>query len=251
VFITIITIVKNDKSGFLKTLNSVSNQNFSDYEWVVIDGCSVDGTAELACSIDFPRFKVISEPDAGIFDAMNKALFISEGDFVVFLNAGDIFSDRDTLKKVYYALLGNNADFLYGDSSEYFSGRLMYKKARGYMKLKAGMFACHQSMYYRRQVANDLKFNTSFKVSGDYDFTARFLQITNRIVYVPDSLCVFDRGGVSNLNKKVGRFENYCIQRDVLKVRYYHRKFYQLRAYIASLVSIVLPLLYKNIRYVE
>jgi len=215
--ISIVTIVRNDLVGLQRTQASVLEQSFTDWEWLVIDGASTDGTAAHALAMQHPQLRALSEPDKGIFDAMNKGLARAQGDFIVFMNAGDTFADAQTLQLVATHLRAQPIDFLYGDSLERRVGDAPLRKvARGHQHLGYGMFACHQSMYYRRSWLGQARFNTAFKVAGDYEFTARALQQPARITRLDAALCIFDLTGTSVANAGRGRAENWRIHRDVL-----------------------------------
>ena len=99
---SIITVVYNDLDNLKKTCRSVSRQTFDDYEHLIIDGGSDDGTLDFlkSFSASDSHVRFISEKDNGIYDAMNKAIAMAEGDYILFLNAGDRFHERDTLSKI-------------------------------------------------------------------------------------------------------------------------------------------------------
>lgn len=247
---SIVTIVRNDRHGLAKTRASVESQQFGDFEWLVIDGASTDGTAEDVLAISLSYAKVVSEPDRGIYDAMNKGLNLAKGEFVLFLNAGDIFPNSLTLALVAPFLSRENVSFVYGDSLEKYGGNMsVYKRARSREKISYGMFGCHQAMYYRRKVIDEMRYDPRFHIAGDYDFTARFLMKTNQVVKISDALCIFDLEGASNNNRKKGRYENWIIQRDVLQMNLFKRSFNQLVYRLSAFVKERLPSFYKILRY--
>ena len=222
----------------------------SDFEWVIVDGGSTDGTAQLAMGLDEAYASAVSQPDKGIFDAMNKGLERAAGTFVVFLNAGDSFANAGVLKRVSKDLSSNSVDFLYGDSLEAFAGdRLSYKVAKGHGRLNYGMFACHQAMYYRRSMIGDQRYDSRFRIAGDYCFTAQFLLKNPRVLRLHEPLCVFDLTGASVVNKRRGRVENWVIQRDILGLSL-PRRITIRGAYLASaLLSGRFPRFYKMLRF--
>jgi putative colanic acid biosynthesis glycosyltransferase len=251
VLVSIITIVRNDSPGLSRTRASIAAQvGMSDFEWVVVDGASTDGTAQLALGLDEAYASAESQPDKGIFDAMNKGLERAAGTFVVFLNAGDSFANAGVLERVSKDLSSNAFDFLYGDSLEAFAGdRLSYKVAQGHGRLNYGMFACHQAMYYRRSLIGDQRYDPRFRISGDYCFTAQFLLKNPRILRLREPLCVFDLTGASVVNKRRGRVENWVIQRDILHLSLPRRLIIR-SAYLASaLLSGRFPKFYKMLRF--
>jgi putative colanic acid biosynthesis glycosyltransferase len=154
----------------------------------------------------------VSEPDDGIYDAMNKGLERANGQFVIFMNAGDVFATPYILETI-AEQTELKPDFIYGDSLEENNGKLFYKRAKPYSKIKYGMFTHHQAMIYARRTIGDMRFDTQYKIAADYDFTWRFLEKAKRPVYIlEEPLCIFEGGGVSQQNAKLGRQEQKTIR---------------------------------------
>jgi len=247
--ISVVTIVRNNSAGLNKTRASIAEQSFRDLEWIVVDGASTDGTAELAASLSENDCVAISEPDDGIFDAMNKGLERATGKFVLFLNAGDILANSGVLADVSRELT-EDIDFLYGDSLEAFGGgRLIYKAAKGHERVNYGMFACHQTMYFRRSVIGAQRYDPRFRIAGDYCFTAEFLQKHPRIRRVDAALCVFDLTGASNINRGRGRQENWRVQKEVLGLSLLRRCAFRTAYLLSSLLAVRMPRLYAALRF--
>lgn len=212
---SVITIAKNARAALAATADSVQNQTFTAYEWLIIDGASADGTVA-----DLPAYTplVITEQDTGIYDAMNKGLARATGDYVLFLNAGDRLAATDTLETIAAALEAQTAlpDFIYGDSWEAASPTtppLHYKRARSLGWLPYGMPTHHQAMLYRRDTIGTLRFDTSYAIAGDYDFTCRFLkQDSSGVLRLSVPLTIYALGGVSMQQASQGRWENFCIR---------------------------------------
>jgi putative colanic acid biosynthesis glycosyltransferase len=249
--ITIITICFNNHAGLLRTHNSIRAQLMCDFEWVVIDGGSKDSTVSfLKATEEVENIHWLSEPDEGIYDAMNKGIDRAKGSFVVFMNAGDTFVDSHTLEYIANNLRDGHVDFLYGDSLEQFNGNaLMYKAAKGHKNLFYGMFVCHQAVYYRRTLIGAMRYSNELKIAGDYDFTVRFLKQAHCIKYIPSALCIFDLEGTSNKNREVGRRENWRIQRDVIGLSWAKRIAIHSMYLFSAIVSQHVPILYKKYRY--
>lgn len=112
--ISVITVVRNNKDGLRDTADSLANQRFTDFEWIVIDGASTDGTAECGPLLSQQPTVWISEPDMGIYDAMNKGLSVSEGDWIYFLNAGDTLCEQGSLDFVASWVRGTDLDWGFG-----------------------------------------------------------------------------------------------------------------------------------------
>jgi len=196
---SIITVTKDNLRGFLETRQSVQGQSCRDYEWIIVDGNSSDGT-----KAHLPPHSV-SEPDKGIYDAMNKGIDRATGQYLIFLNAGDLFADMDILSALSKAITANNPDFVYGDALE--GG--FYKKARSHRKMDWGMFTHHQAMIYRREAIGALRYDADLRIAADYSFTLRFIRQAGNIHYIPCAICIFEEGGLSQQHRKSGRIEQY------------------------------------------
>jgi putative colanic acid biosynthesis glycosyltransferase len=251
VLLSIVTIVRNDSPGLARTRAGIAAQTGAcDFEWLIVDGASTDGTAQSAQAFDERYASVVSEPDTGIFDAMNKGLERAAGRFVLFLNAGDTFAHSGVLARVAAALSADDVDFLYGDSLEAFGGaRLSYKAAQGHGRVNYGMFGCHQAMYYRRSLIGAQRYDPRFRVAGDYCFTAQFLVKKPRILRLHEALCIFDLSGTSVRNKRRGRAENWLVQRDVLGLSLPRRLLIRAAYLGTAFLSGRFPALYKRLRF--
>jgi glycosyltransferase involved in cell wall biosynthesis len=198
--ITVITINYNNKIGLIKTIQSVINQDIKDFEFVVIDGGSDDGSRELI--LDCPRINNwISEKDNGVYNAMNKGIKIAKGEYIIFMNSGDIFYDNSVLS-IFLPELNNNYGIVYGNS-------LYYNKS-GYLreefppeKLTFGFFRGgginHQAVLIKRKLFFDHFFyEESYKICADWDFFFRMVclkKITYK--YIDIFVCKYDFSGIS------------------------------------------------------
>lgn len=247
---SIISIVRNDRVGLGKTADSIAAQSCRDFEWLIVDGASTDGTAEYALSLNSAQISAVSKRDSGIYDAMNSGIDRASGEYLLFLNAGDLFANAATLQTVADRLGAGEVDFLYGDSLEAFAGgRLVYKAAQGHRRVGYGMFACHQSMYFRRSLLGDLRYDTGLRIAGDYAFAADFLKRQPRIARLHEALSIFDLSGVSIVNRRRGREENWKVQRDVLGMSWPRRALTR-AAYLASaLLATQFPWVYRALRF--
>lgn len=199
---SIVTITYNNRDGLSRTANSIQNQTNKNYEWIIIDGASTDGTQD-----DFPHYPsatIISEPDNGIYDAMNKGINRATGDYLIFMNAGDMFATPDILDHV-NSLTHPNPDLIYGDSIE----GAYYKTARTPQHINWGLFTHHQAIFYNRQALGDIRYDTHYKIAADYDLTLRFLQNHKNAMYIRKPICIFEQGGISQQQVKRGRDEQF------------------------------------------
>ncbi len=211
---SIITVARNNLAGLKKTGESIANQSSRDFEWIVIDGGSDDGSASWLRATEA---KWISEPDGGIYDAMNKGIAMAHGDFVMFMNAGDIFATNDVLEKIKNVLAAQKEmpGFVYGDSLETADGFAVEKPARCLSKIRIGMPTHHQAMLYRRQAIGNLRFDTKYRIAADHKFTAQFLKTAGEALRLPFPVCIFESGGVSQQHARQGRQEIFRVRKEL------------------------------------
>lgn len=180
------------------------------------DGASTDDSLEYLQKLSLHASCVQSMPDGGIYDAMNRLTDRAKGRYILFLNAGDALAAPGTLKTLHTALATINPAFAYGDSLEDLNGSQKPKAAKPHTQIAKGMFTHHQAMLYSLNHIENLRYNTTYKIAADYDFTARFLkQNTYNAQYIPEALCVFESGGVSQQNATLGRREQFQIRKDL------------------------------------
>jgi putative colanic acid biosynthesis glycosyltransferase len=218
-FFSIITITLNDVGGLCATRSSIEEQTLKDFEWIVIDGASTDGTVEELSSCRMPNLSYVSEKDKGLYDAMNKGLTRCRGQYVIFMNSADSFTRPDVLASVKKRILdsGGSPGIVFGDAFERTAeGRLLLKKARRIEWLNYGMHTHHQAIFYSRESLENVRFDESFKVAADYDLTCRVYRGGQGSLELGFPVCVFSRGGLSEKKSHIGRNENWRIQRDVL-----------------------------------
>ena len=221
-------------------------QTCTDYEWIIIDGASDDGTPDWIHQ-NAPHALITSEPDDGLYDAMNKGLARASGDYVLFLNGGDQLADAHVLDNLntLITMASTPPGFIYGDALETLpDGKTTYKPARPYTKAALGMFTHHQAMVYARAVIGDLQYDTDYKIAADYKFTLQILARTNGIYYVPEPLCIFAPGGVSQMRTTLGRHEQFYIRRDLGVVGPVKNRMITIAQWANMMIRTYLPRLY-------
>ncbi len=173
--ISIITITYNAEKTLSPTMESVANQTCQDFEHIIIDGASKDHTLDIARK--YQKVRILSEPDKGLYDAMNKGLWMAKGKYLLFLNSGDTFHSPETLEKyAVRARLGDDiifADTVIVDSNRDLIGPRHYS-APAYLNpdsFSKGMLICHQAFMVRAKLAP--KYNLAYRFSADYDWTIR------------------------------------------------------------------------------
>ncbi|MDY0029357.1 MAG: glycosyltransferase family 2 protein [Pseudobdellovibrionaceae bacterium] len=209
---SVVTITYNNRAGLEKTAHSIIAQTCADYEWLIIDGASTDGTHKDFSM--YPSAVIISEPDQGIYDAMNKGLGRAAGRYIIFMNAGDQFSNKDILQTVKDRIF-SSPDLIYGDSfEETKSGTRHYKRAKPALQIARGLFTHHQSIFYNRQSLGMRRYDLSYKIAADYHLTLNFLKEHKITSYIPIPISIFEDGGISQRNVTLGRDEQFRARKE-------------------------------------
>lgn len=220
-FFSIVTVIFNDLEGIKKTRNSIVIQNCKDFEWIVVDGKSTDGSVEFLKQEQLIT-NWISEKDSGIYDAMNKGIELSTGKYIVFMNAGDYFSNSFVLDKV-KAHLDNcgSPDVLFGGATLLFhtNSSKYYRKPKTIEKyIWHGLPAIHQATYYKSSHLKKIKYDISYKICGDYYIIAKLFKEGIDVSYLDLSVVDFSVGGLSYQNPVKQFIETFRIQKKVLKL---------------------------------
>ena len=210
--ISIITVCYNSVSTIRDTFESVLNQTYSDIEYVVVDGISNDGTISIIKEYEQKfngRMKWISEPDNGLYDAMNKGIKITTGDIVGILNSDDIFFDYTVLEKIRIAF-SNSEDIcaVYADLYYVYTDNMNIiarKWITGKQKLfKTGWHPAHPALYIKKEIYDKYGlFNLNYKLASDFEIMLRFIdKYKVNIVYLPEVIIKMRLGGKTNKNIK-------------------------------------------------
>jgi len=212
---SIITICYNPGEEIKASVESVLLQDYSDIEYIIVDGGSTDGTVEYVSSLNNQVSKFISEPDEGLYDALNKGIRYASGDVVGFVHADDMLACSTVLSSVVGTFETSGADAVYGDltyvAKDNTDRIIRYWKSGEYSpdKLKYGWMPPHPTLYLKREVYEKAKlasgeyFDTSFKIASDYDFMMRILgKLGISAAYIPEVLIKMRVGGVSNKSLK-------------------------------------------------
>lgn len=180
--ITVITVCYNAGTTIARTAQSVAQQTFDNVEHLVVDGASRDNTLEVARRMGRHDMRIISEPDRGLYDAMNKGLHAARGEYVIFLNAGDKFHSPDTLEQ-YARATSEDVDIVYGDTvlvdnlgTEVGPRHLSAPERLDADSFRRGMLVCHQAFMVRRELAPD--YDLQYRFSADYDWCVKCLRQT-------------------------------------------------------------------------
>ena len=204
--ISIITATLNNRGSIEDCLNSIHNQSYKDIEHIVIDGGSTDGTLDLLSKYKNSITIQVSEPDKGIYYALNKGLKLAKGDIIGFLHADDMFADNDVIDTVVSNMERRNVDSCYGDliyvGKKNTEKTVRYWKSCPYEKglFEKGWMPPHPTFFVKKEMYDKYgMFDTDFKIAADYELMLRFLerhQITT--LYIPSVLVKMRTGGTSN-----------------------------------------------------
>ncbi len=198
--LSVITIVYNNVRDIERTMLSVLNQTYRNIEYIIIDGGSVDGTKDIIYNYKSRLTQFISEPDQGIYDAMNKGLSLATGDYVLFMNSGDEIYSPETVKEVFET--ESSADIYYGET-EMFNDRWESLGQRrhcapenfNWKSFKYGMSISHQAIYVKRSIAGP--FDLQYKYSADIDWIIRAAKNASSMVNTHTFVAKYLVGGVS------------------------------------------------------
>lgn len=214
---SIITITYNAATTLPSTLDSVDRQTCRDYEHLIIDGASTDNTVAIARATVNPRRSVISEPDNGLYDAMNKGLRLAQGKYVIFLNAGDSFASADILS-LYARAAATDAHIIYADTLLVnASGQIVGKRHLSaprrltFGSFANGMLVCHQAFCVRRDLTEP--YDLSYRFSADYEWCLRCLKksLPDRCINLDTVAIHYLTDGLTDRNHKASLHERYRI----------------------------------------
>ena len=233
--LSIITITYNNLVGLRKTADSVQEQTVSDFEWIIIDGASTDGTKEylaaMAAKLQITNCKlqIISEPDRGIYNAMNKGIRLAQGEYIQILNAGDCLAATDVTERMLNALTeqtakaGQPIDILYGNMLKVDgNGKLIGKS--GYTEYSLRQFYSstlnHDCAYIRRALFDDDHYglyDENLRIVSDWKWYLQAIGLGKvRPVYADIDVTIFDGGGISETNLPLRAQERRLVLEEVL-----------------------------------
>lgn len=233
---TVVTITYNAERVLGRTLDSVLAQTYEGVEHLIIDGASTDGTLTMAEAYkrqsdeSASAHKVIiqSEPDRGIYDAMNKGLTQASGDYIVFMNAGDFFPADDTLEQVvrrcrltelptaeWPAVLYGNTDIVDAEGRYLHPRRLQPPEQLTWRSFRMGMVVCHQAFYARTDIAKNVQYDTRYRFSADVDWCIRIMREAERLSLPLQNIGIvvanYMEEGATTSNHQASLFERYQV----------------------------------------
>ena len=212
---SIITITYNAATTLPPTLRSVEQQTYTNYEYIVVDGASTDATLALveASSLDA---RVLSEPDKGLYDAMNKGVKMAVGEYLIFLNAGDAFHAPDTLQRVADIIGADRPGVVYGETAIVDAERkfIMMRRLRApetltWRSFAQGMLVCHQAFIARRDIAP--LYDLQYRYSADVDWCIRCMKQTRELLNTHLTLIDYLNEGETTRHHRASLKERYAV----------------------------------------
>jgi len=225
--LSIVTVVANDRPGLKNTFDSLLSQEEKDFEWVIVDAESTDGTYEfiLEAISEQKNFeiRVLSEPDDGIYDAMNKGVALAQGIYAMFLNSGDTLYNEKVLKKLLIEIdkcmnvSVVKLPILYGDYVRIFAdGRSMPSRAKDPKYIYHSLPTSHQAILYPINFLKENLYDLNYRISGDYYITAKAFSLGYELRKISMIVSCFVTGGTASQNSALVMKENARVQREVL-----------------------------------
>lgn len=215
--LSVITITWNAAATLERTLRSVREQSWPHIEHLIIDGGSDDGTLELIGRYAHEQLRWVSEPDRGLYDAMNKGAAMAKGDYLCFLNAGDTFFAADTVEKMMLTFEDASApDILYGETAIVDNAgtflhmrRLKAPEKLNWKSFRQGMVVCHQAFIVKRELFEP--YNLAYRFSSDFDWSIRMMKKATSIHNTRLTLINYLHEGMTTRNRKASLKERYRI----------------------------------------
>jgi glycosyltransferase involved in cell wall biosynthesis len=201
--LSIITINLNNRDGLQKTIDSVISQIFTDYEWIVIDGGSTDGSRELIEQYSDHFAYWCSEPDKGIYNAMNKGIDQAKGEWLQFLNSGDYYYSQNTLLEVFS--LSFQSDIVYGDAMYFWNNKTSPNKYPHFLSLYdlATMGINHQASFFRSSIFQNNHYDETYIIYADWALNMKLFFDVYSFQHIDQIIVYFDGMGISSSNSSV------------------------------------------------
>lgn len=206
--VTIVTVCFNAQDCLEKTISSVIEQTcYKDIEYIIIDGNSKDNTLTIIKKYESQVHRWISEPDKGIYDAMNKAITFSTGEWINFMNAGDYFYDKNVVEKIFINDRFSNVDVVFGDLMVNMGTKQTLRK--GILYPHKFPHLSHQAVFVRTALMKKHLFNLKYKISADYEFLYSLYREGRVFSYENIIVANYNVEGLSS-NKKCQLYKEHC-----------------------------------------
>ena len=217
--ISIITVNYNNEKGLEKTIKSVIFQSYGNIEYIIIDGNSKDNSIKIIDKYANKIDKIISEQDNGVYDAMNKGIEISTGDWIIFMNSGDIFYDQNSIASIFKKTI--ESDVLFGNAIYTKEKKQILVKTKNLNRMNFYMPFSHQSVFVKSKILKKFGFDTSFSILADFNLFHRLHFKNYKFRFVEAVVCICDANSGISKNQKnakkikkeririIGHFNNF------------------------------------------
>ena len=195
--VSIVTVVYNAVETIEKTIKSVLQQDYRNVEYIIVDGGSTDGTKEILERYSKLVTHILSEPDEGIYDAMNKGIRLASGDVIAFLNCGDSY-EKDTCTRVAGYFEQNNVDILIGVARMLEGGVFTRIRDNQPENIELSMPCCHQAVFAKRKLFSVVgMYDTNYRICADFDWLLRVFFSKARFIWTKEIYATYDGEGIS------------------------------------------------------
>ena len=216
---SIITVTYNAAKVLEETIQSVISQTYKNVEYIIVDGRSKDTTLQITDKYKKWIHRLVSEPDKGLYDAMNKGIQLATGDYLCFLNAGDKLHDNNTLQLIVHSLKGKTLpDVVYGETAIVdkqgnflHMRRLSAPKELHWKSFKKGMLVCHQAFFAKRELAIQEPYLLDYRFSADFDWCIRIMKRAKQLHNTRQTVIDYLNEGMTTHNHKASLKERFRI----------------------------------------
>ena len=217
--VSIVTVNFNNLEGFKRTHKSILSQSYTNWEWIVIDGGSTQGDREYIEQHSSEMSYWCSEADKGPYNAMNKGIAVAKGQYIIFLNSGDVFYDSEVLAHVFGK--PHSTDVIYGDWIQWHDKEkkvLMNAPKKLSLRFIFSDNICHQAMFIKSDCLKQSPYDESFTLYADWAKWITFAINGKTFEYVPYTICLFQMGGMSNTRLELIEKEHQRLQDEVIPI---------------------------------
>lgn len=197
--ISVVTVSYNAATTIEKTIQSVIYQSYPNIEYIIIDGGSTDGTIDVIKKYEDRIAYWVSEPDKGIYDAMNKGISRVTGSFVGIINADDWYAQNAIEIMANHIISYPEIDFFYGDMIVYYSEKKQSLRHSDHIEMKKGICVTHPTSFVRKSVYDEKQFSLNYKMAGDYDFMLWCFMNGKKFMDTHQVISYFTPGGLSSV----------------------------------------------------
>lgn len=215
--VTIITVVYNGVREIGQTICSVVGQDYPNLEYIIVDGASSDGTIDVINQYKDEISLIISEPDYGIYDAMNKAISHANGRWINFMNCGDSFASNDVISQIFDKSIDPKYDVIYGDTIFVYPKISLYIRADKLNTLTYKMPFCHQSVFVMSELLSETKFCAKYKIAADYNLFYSLYKDNHKFLYKSIPVSNYQLVDGISYNNTIRCYKEMCVIRNEKK----------------------------------